>query len=1143
MNHLLLSFSRLLRLGFVVAAMVATTSLTAQITVDYQNKPIKSILKAIERVSDYRFVYNENLRGLENNASLVVQDVSIEGAMKQLLASTDIGYTIKDENLVVLTVSRQDSPSPAVHGTVKGVDGTPIAGVNVVVKDGTLGTVTNADGSFSIGASPNSTLVFSFLGMVTQEVSVNNRSVIDITMSEALNSLDDVVVIGYGTVKKRDLTGSISSVKTDNIDITSAASIGHALQGMAAGLTVTQNSAQPGGGLNILIRGAGSINAGNAPLYVVDGFPVSTVAESVIGNTTKLNAGSQGVLNFINPADIVSVEVLKDASATAIYGSRAANGVVLITTKRGSEGAPVVDVSATYGIQQYTDVYDILNLKEWMQLRNDATLEQWMFNNSVAPYGYKTMQEAINNPAQGVAYKAPYTDQQIKQAAGKGTDWLDLITRNGSVAQYNASVSGGTPTTRYMVSLNYLDNQGIIKNSRMQRYTGKINFDQDLGKYFKMSVSLNASRNDNSNVPLGGDQFENSGMIRSAVQMSPEVAAQLPDGTYPVNPLRSNEPNPYSLLTVTDRSLTDRLVANGAVTAEPIKNLLLKLNVGVDRSISKRNSYMPVTTLYGALSDGVANIASLFNEQYLTELTANYTFNITDAHRFNLLAGYSYEKFKSESDNLGNYGFITDAFLWNNLNAGAGNKTVGSSASSNKMASFFGRVNYTLMDRYLVTATLRADGASVFAKNHKWGLFPSIAVAWVISDEPFMKFAKKYVDFMKFRVSYGQTGNANIGSNAYAAFSPRFAYRTEDNKPIMGVYPSRLANPDLKWETTTELNIGLDISVLKERVNLTLELYNKVISDLLNYKPLNSYHEITSVMANMGKTQSRGLEITLNTKNIVSKNFQWSTDFTFTAYKDRWLERTDGWKPAVYQSVDDPIRAIFARRAIGIFQTGDTAPAGQPDIRPGDIIIADIDGYARDEAGNPAVDGKGRFIRTGKPDGVIDDADTRLIGTSDPGFMIGFNNRLRWKNVDLGFHFYGMFDRVMTNGTYLAYGVSALDVSRYGTNALRTVLERWTPDNPSTKHPSSFYGESNSYGVGDWFMEKAWFIRLQSLSLGYTLKGDVLKNKVFKSCRLSFDVNNVFVITPYSGLDPETDAYTAAYPNARTYSFAIQLKF
>ncbi len=639
-----------------------------------------------------------------------------------------------------------------VSGKVTYVSGEPTQAVTVKVKGTTRGIITDADGNYTLANVPDdATLVFSFMGMVTQEIPVAGKTNINVTMQEDSKTMDEVVVIAYGTVKKRDLTGSVSSVKASDVNLSVASSIGHALKGKAAGLSVRQNSAQPGGGLDILIRGAGSVNASNQPLYIVDGFPIATLDQPGSGNE-RLDAGTQSILNFVNPNDISSVEVLKDASATAIYGARAAHGVVLITTKRGTAGRAMVTYNTSYAIQKHANIFDVFGLKEWMNEKNESSWDMWMFENDVIPYGARSLETAMQFPKNGVSYKLPYTDTQINDA-GKGTDWVKLITRLGSIQQHNLSVQGGSEQTKYMVSVNYFDQKGIIKNSEMKRYTGKVNLDQTINKYFKLGLNLTASRIDNDNTPLGDQPWEKSGLLRAAVQMGPHITAITPDGQYPINPLLPTQPNPYSLLTVIDKGFMDRLLANINLTYEPLKGLFIKLNAGTDIAYQGRKTYMPKTTLHGALGGGIATINQILNEQYLTEATANYTARLNDVHQFSALLGVSAEKFKASGNNAGNNNFLTDGFSWNNLNAGSGTKIVGSWGNENNMMSYFVRFNYSLLDRYLLTATFRADGASVFAKNKKWGYFPSVAVAWNMADEKFMEFMVPTVSMLKLRVS------------------------------------------------------------------------------------------------------------------------------------------------------------------------------------------------------------------------------------------------------------------------------------------------------------------------------------------------------------------------------------------------------
>lgn len=1117
----------------------------SSITLQLNEQPLSAFIQSVERQTDFKFFYQEQLIDVQQTITVKLHQADIREALDAALRPTDIAWKISEKRILLTPKTQTDGRSSdmrPLQGQVTDRDGLPIIGANINVKDDDISCITDIDGNFQLNAPEGCELVISYIGYTTKEITARSGRFLQIYLDEDTKLLDEVVVVGYGTVKKRDLTGAVSSVKGDDLSLSGVSSIGHALSGKAAGLYIRQNSAQPGGGLDILVRGAGSVNAANDPLYIVDGFPIAKLDQAT-GGDAKMDPGTQGILNFLNPNDVESIEVLKDASATSIYGARAANGVVIITTKRGKVGKARVNYSYNYSFQKYTDSYNLLNLQEWMVQKNATTWEQWLWDNKVAPWGNKTVAEAEKNPYNGIQYSRPYTDAQIA-AAGSGTDWLGLITRNGQIQEHNVSLQGGSENTQYMLSFNYYDHKGIIRNSGMTRYTVKANIDQQFLQIFKAGLNLTLTRIDNDNTQLGAGEFENSGIIRSAIQMGPHIEAYDEEtGTYPLNPLVGKLPNPYSLLNNVDKGRTDRLLGNVFVEARPIDGLLLRVNAGLDHANINRNTYQPRTTLNGRDNNGVAYIYNTANDQYLLEATANYQRTFADIHNLNLLAGTSYEEFNYNASELGNNNFVTDGFLWNNMGSGSGTKIVKSASTTNKMLSYFFRVGYVLKNRYLLTATLRADGASVFAKNNKWGYFPSVALGWTLSEESFLQNAD-WLSNLKLRLSWGQTGNADISSNAFASYRAENSWINADHKPVTGVILSKLENPDLKWETTTEWNLGIDFGFFNERISGSVELYQRVISDLLNTKPLNIYQEVPEVIANIGKTQSRGIEVTLNTRNIVTNDFYWATTITYSKYKDRWKERTPDWKPNVYESVDDPIRPIYSRIADHILQEGEQAPAAQPDLLPGQIVIKDIDGYVRDENGNPQVDENGRFMLLGHGDGLIDDADTKLIGTTDPGWMASMTNILKYKDFDLNFMFNGMFDRIMQDPTEMAFGISGGGIASSGYNALRSVQDRWTPDNPSSTRPSSFYNTGHNYTAGNFFYQKAWFIRLQNLSLGYTLpKSLIAKTKVLSNVRISASVNNLFVITPYDGLDPETDAYAAAYPNARTFSFGIDITF
>ena len=568
------------------------------ITLDLINQPFSTFIKQVEQQTDYKFFFEEQSVDVNRLVNVRVQNQDVRVVLNKVLSGTNITYTIANKKILL---KKQENPKlqkgkalpKEIVGSVVGEDGTQLIGVSIQVKGKAVGTITNGDGNYRLVLPDNSdAIVVTYVGYIPQEISLKNNNWQRIVLKEDINMLDDVVVVGYGTVKKRDLTGAISTIKADEMGLAGISSIGHALEGKAAGLYVRQNSAQPGGGLDILVRGAGSINANNDPLYIVDGFPIAKL-DQIASSDRKMDPGTQGVLNFLNPNDVESIEVLKDASATSIYGARAANGVVIITTKRGKEGKTKVSYSYNYSYQKYSDTYDLLSLPEWMEEKNKTSWELWVWNNKVAPWGTKTLEEALMSPVNGIRYNRPYTEQEIANA-GAGTDWLDLVTRNGLIQEHNINLQGGNKGTQYMLSFNYFNHEGIIRNSGMTRYTMKANIDQEFLNIFKAGLNLTMTRIINDNTQLGSDKWENSGLIRSAVEMGPQIQAYDPEtGKYPTNPLVGTRPNPYSLLNNVDRGNTDRVLGNIFVEARPLDGLTLRVNAGIDRAAQSRKTSIP----------------------------------------------------------------------------------------------------------------------------------------------------------------------------------------------------------------------------------------------------------------------------------------------------------------------------------------------------------------------------------------------------------------------------------------------------------------------------------------------------------------------------------------------------------------------
>ena len=1132
---------------FIGCIAASANGLSQKITLQKKNSSLTKVFKEIENQTDYQFLYFDKDLQNDKPVSIDVRNADLPDVLQLCFRDKGLSYEIVDKTIVVkrkqpeIPTTPIAVPAGTIQGTINDANTRlPIEGVTVAVKGTTIATKTNSRGEFTLTAPDNArVLVITSIGYIAMEIPITSGS-LSIQLVPSATDLSEVVVVGYETMRKSDLTGAISTINADKLDKATAPDVTRMLQGKVAGMQILQNSAQPGGGLDILIRGGGSINASNRPLFVVDGFPIYEVNQPIGTDPLRYyTEGSLGTLNSLNPNDIQTVTVLKDASATAIYGSRAANGVVLITTKRGATGEAKVSYSGSYSVQPYDNRWKLLPFKQWLQTYNEAGYENFLFQNQVAPWGSNTLENALANPVAGLY--TPRFSQAFIDNADQGTDWLGLITRTGKTMQHNVSISGGSEGVKYLLSGNYFKQDGVVRNSGIERGSFRSNVDIRLNKMMKLVTSLNWNRVTNMNSQLGDDQFEKSGIITAALQQGPHIRARDENGGYPINPDAAIQPNPASLLTMTDKGRQEKLLADVALDINPIEHLNVNIKWGIDKSTFKRWMYTPTTIVRGRAEQGVADVINSDNNHYLLQATASYNNTFASIHRLDLLVGASSEKFIDDLDAQNATSFITDAFLMYNTGAATGKRTLSSSHIESEIASLFGRLNYNYDTKYFFTFSLRNDGTSLFVKGHQWGLFPSAAVAWDVTRENFFNISPEKISQLKLRVSYGEVGNSSIGTNAFAAYAAVPAYLSGSRQRVIGVLPDRLENPDLRWETTKEFNVGVDFAVINNRVSGSFEFFNKQVSDLLDTKPLQSYQPINTVIANIGATRVRGLEFTVSTLNLSRKDFSWRSTLNLSRYKTTWDKRAPDWKPAIYQSDKDPVNAMFYRRAAGILQTGEKAPDAQPDLLPGQIIISDINGFERDNNGDPIVDEKGRFVLTGSADGIIDDADYVLIGDRSPSFSGGLTNSIEYKRFTLNFSFNGVFGRLMEDPNFMRYGLDASGIFSGGQNRFVNVLDRWTPTNPSTTQPSSYQG-SSVYGNGDFFLQKAWFIRLQNVSLEYSLPDRWLKN-VFSKAGVQVGAYNLFLITPYKGIDPETDVYAAAYPNMRMFTFGLNFDF
>ena len=973
------------------------------------------------------------------------------------------------------------------------------------------------------------------MGKVEEEILVNGQKTIDVVMTDDAYALDEVVAVGYGVQKKSDLTGAVSSVKATELNKSTSTSIAQLLQGQAPGLQAFQNSAQPGGSVSLLIRGASSLAANNSPLIVIDGFATNGVASE--SNLFYGSGSTDNALNSINPNDIESIEVLKDASSTAIYGARAANGVILITTKRGKKGKLKVAYESSVTSQRFSEAWDMLGAKDYMLQANRVLKENWRFQNGLIPYG------SLPEDQFAVPFTPRYTTDEIAEKSANPTDWLGSVLRQGFIQQHNLSLSGGTEENQYLVSLNYFDQDGIVKNNNFNRITGRFNFDQKIGNNIKVGISAMITKNATDNIPINGGVGQNSfGIIQLALSANPIIPIQNEDGTYPLDPNNTFTPNPASLLEITDETKFSREFINSYLEYKPLKGLEFKASLGYDGSDTRRNQYVPKSTKEGASRGGLANISSNKFDNYLFEVYSKYSLQLSN-HDFNILGGYSYQEFHYSGESMLNTDFMFDSFKWYNIGSGQAEKpTINSYGGSSNLISYYSRFNYSFKDKYLLTANFRIDGSPKFAENKQWGYFPSFSLGWRVSQEPFFQGIKPVMSNLKIRAGYGVTGNDDIGNRTIDAYVTGRNYGF-GNRLNLGVYASQIGNPDLKWESTKELNIGIDFGFLENRINGSFEIYERKTDDLLSWRDLPFHNEIAQIPDNIGAIKSKGFELGINAKVFQTKKLKWNIGLNFASNEVFWADRGDSWRPDIYQQEHDPVRAIYTHISDGIVRPEEI---GSPDlahmdgINPGTIKLNDINGYARDDSGTPLVDDNGRFIYLDKPDGILDNADIKMIGSWDPKYNFGISNSFKYGNLDFSFYMSGLLDYWKVNSTRQAFSRNAFRIIE-GLNLFEEVkTDSWSSDNPDGTRPNVIIGMFNKYGYGDYDIEKADFLRLKNLTIGYTLPMGVIGG--ISNLRLFASLDNLFVLTSYSGPDPETDSM-AGYPNQKSYTLGLSVNF
>lgn len=980
--------------------------------------------------------------------------------------------------------------------------GEPIIGASVVVQNTSNGVITDLDGRFVLDrVSKGEVISVSYVGYKSQDIVMDGvKKQFNIVLMEDNEVLDEVVVVGYGTQKKQDITGSVVSVGEGKFTEGVNTNAFQMINGKAAGVNVSQTSSAPGASTKIQIRGAGSINSSNAALVVVDGLP--------------------GVdPSSINPSDIKSIEVLKDASAAAIYGTRAANGVVLITTKSGKKGEISVRFGAEVGFQSVAKQIEMLNGREYMETLNALRI------------------------ASGSSDGPIYTDAQIA-AVGEGTNWQDEIFRKGAPVQtYQLAISGGGEKSDYYLGLNYFDQQGVVKTSNLKKYNVRANMNFSPKSFLRFKANMNFTRKDGNSIyeNMQGTN-ENAGPINSALQFDPTlpVGKDPETGRYYQNSYIALD-NPLALLYgVSPEEHRNNAYGTFTTEIEPLKDLVATIRLGATIDSYSTQTYRGRDTMNGLATGGTAEKKSGESTQWLAEFLLSYKKNFNDTHNLTVLAGATFEQFMSEYINGTAKGFLSDITGANNMHGGdnLNGDDVYSFKERNRLNGFLGRINYDYKNRYLLTASFRYDGTSRFSDEHKYAFFPSVALAWRISEEPFMKRLDKVSD-LKLRVGYGQLGNQGISN--YQTIQTLIAGGSAvfGNSLSQGVVEARLPNADLKWETTAETNVGIDFGFFNNRITGSLDFYMRDTKDQLFDKPLPSAIGFSSVKVNAGKVRNSGIDLTLNTVNIDNRNWGWESSLNLSLLKNEVMELPDFMPELITGSigsfvsgyeitrVGDPIYSFYGYEVEGIFQKNDDiAHSAQPSANPGDLKFKDQNG-----------------------DNVISSDDRVILGKPFPSTTFGFTNTLRYKRLSLS---------VFLQGTF---GISTLDAnaleSLYPTNEYRNriakyYLNRWTETNPSNQYPSgvnpSNYG--GQYSINSMTVCDASFVRIKNININYDVP--IKKNNVIQSLQVYGAIDNVATFTSYDGFDPDASAQGSesvskvnynSYPLARTVRVGVNITF
>lgn len=1106
---------------------------------------ISDVFKAIEDQSDYKFFYNNKQVNINDEVDIKVHDSSIESVLDNIFKGTDITYKIV-KNHVVLTNKRiEETQSESVNqdkksvsGKVTDQNGEPLIGVNVVVKGTTTGAMTDIDGIYRLENVPaNVTVEFSYIGYVQQSVNIGNRNKLDIILSEDTQKLDEVVIVGYGSFKKRDLTGAITQVKGDEIANLPLRSAADALQGKAAGVTITASSGSPGSLGDVRIRGVGTINNNN-PLYVVDGLP-------------------QDDIGWLNARDIESIEVLKDASAQAIYGARAANGVILVSTKRGDSGESYrsnIEFDMNIGFQNIPKRYDVLDAEGFMEYKNRA---------------YTAAGKALIDD-----FSTPEKREQIlsfldKNGGREGTDWWKETTRKPSEAinqNYNLAFSGGLNKLRYRSSFGYMKQDGILRGSDYERLSGRLNMDSEVTKWLNLSANVNVIYESRRNLDENNSYTATVFSTISADPITPVYRDNLTDipdflqarimgGYEPTNPwsrytgvIYSNKPNTVAQV--------DRMAQNkwhGIATKSNISGefklfpfLTFKSSIALDLNRNQSDGFTPKYYLdgdeystYATVSRGVSNTDYWVFDNYLTY---NQKFN---KHSVSAMAGTSAEKKRYEYISASKQGMVNNDPSQQIINAGTLNPGASGYVVTNSLNSYFGRIFYSFDNRYMLTANIRWDGSSRFADGNRWGCFPSISAGWNFSEEAFMK-NFDWLSQSKLRIGWGEIGNQTISDGAYLNTFGNGSYYIFGNPYTTSLYGGRaqVGNPDLKWETTRQLDLGLDMAFFNGSLRASFDYFNRKTQDMLVQVPVPTSLGYPNVpWMNAGSVSNKGIELTIGYNGKIGSDFKYAIDGNISTYRNKVESLGSGanipgkgihlgYYTYTMTEPGMPIGYFYGYKTDGVFQTQEeidnyknNGQVVMPGAKPGDLKFKDLNG-----------------------DGKLDDEDRTMTGNPHPDFTFGLTLSAEYKGFDISAFFQGSVGNDLLN--VLKYDIYS------GTgwyNAPKDILTTyWNGPGSSNKNFGIDADSRMNLEMSDWYVENGSYVRLKNLQIGYTLPSSLTRKITIDNLRVFVATQNLFTITGYSGLDPEVGEINSNpqykgcdmgfYPQARTFMFGVSFK-